>query len=276
MNWVDLLDPDVGPLVSNAMRAFGRRPLPVNASNAAELLNRFESIACDVGDRLPFILTQEVDASQAQLFCRRYDAVISWLKSIPHEDGVYLALSLVLRVREILVDESPRALRVRAAIDFFSSQGSMLLIQQSGPHSSISDIISELQWTRLPNGLAHSSYSGLSELGPLRINVLAVHTTCGLRAISGRDYQYDSLGNIIRACGGIAGVSGGFFFYSEPNISPPCERGDPVGLLIDRQCVISPPFLTGQRWFNVNPVDLRLSQSASWTACCLYQITLFP
>jgi hypothetical protein len=45
----------------------------------------------------------------------------------------------------------------------------------------------------------------------------------------------------VRAQGAIAGVSGGFFLYSEPDIAPPSQRFDPVGLLMQRGRVLSPP-----------------------------------
>jgi len=69
-----------------------------------------------------------------------------------------------------------------------------------------------------------------------------VGSGCRLRALSGRDFSTADLGDMIRSCQGSAGVSGGFFLYSEPDIALPCRRGEPVGLLVDRGEVVSAPF----------------------------------
>jgi hypothetical protein len=43
--------------------------------------------------------------------------------------------------------------------------------------------------------------------------------------------------------GASAGISGGFFLYSEPDIAPPSARTDPVGLLVSDGAVLNPPIL---------------------------------
>jgi hypothetical protein len=45
----------------------------------------------------------------------------------------------------------------------------------------------------------------------------------------------------VREAGAVAGTSGGFFLYSEPDITPPQKRFDPVGLLVCGGRVINPP-----------------------------------
>jgi hypothetical protein len=53
----------------------------------------------------------------------------------------------------------------------------------------------------------------------------------------------ESFEEAAKEAGALAAFSGGFFLDSEPDIAPPSRRFDPVGLLIRKGVVISPPVL---------------------------------
>ena len=100
-----------------------------------------------------------------------------------------------------------------------------------------------MAWKSIASGIDHKRITGLTDHGPIHVNVLKT-TGARFRAMDCReDGQETSLESVaIRECAPAA-VSGGFFLYSEADIAPPSRRTDPVGLLIDHGRIINPPVL---------------------------------
>ncbi len=200
-------------------------------------------------------LAGEVDAAQAAMFARRLVAVDRLLRQNPRPEARLLRVGLLHRIPEILAAPPPRALRVRACVDFYFSQAAAL--QHEDPLAPrIEELTGGLAWSAIDRGLDHALLEGVSRWGPLHVNLLRVRGPRRLRCVDlrGRPGRFaeQSL-----AEGALAAVSGGFFLYSEPDIAPPSTRGDPVGLLVSEGRVLSPPALRrtalraqdGRCWF---------------------------
>ncbi len=186
------------------------------------------------------VLSDEVDAGQAAMFERRYRSVVELLASIDGEASRVLHVGLVGRVSQMLEEPGPRALRVRAAVDFYYSQAALLLHRDAGG-PPLAELVANSEHRRLAPGLHHRRVAGHTAAGPVHVNVLTVLGR-RLRTVDARGRG--GLAKVVADEGALAGTSGGFFLYSEHDIAPPSERGDPVGLLVQDGVVLNPPIFT--------------------------------
>ena len=211
------------------LKAFGRAPL-----DGSGLWIELES---QVGG-LPIAprLMDEVDVEQARMFQRRFEATLLLLEALPLAAARLLRVGLHRRMIEILADVGPRALRVRACTDFFYSQGAVL-------HHARPELPSPWElprpWTEVSEGVRHARVVGRTNVGPVHLNLLQVRDR-PLACLDARGVE-GGLPEVVRLCRGVAGVSGGFFLYSEPAITWPSRRTDPVGLLVSEGQILNLP-----------------------------------
>lgn len=221
MSWLDRVVEEVSgrgldPALVDVCRAFG-------GDEASDRVDPVEALA----PRIVAVLSGEVDRDQAELFSRRFvscAALLDGLSSVLH-------VALLGRMGEILEAAPPRALRVRACVDYFTSHGALLHHADPGA-PTVDERVAEASWTQVAPGLSHALVEGLTDRGPIRVNLL--RTTRSIRAL---DLRRGSLE------GALAAVTGGYFLYSEPDVSEPFVRGEPVGLLVQDGHVVTPPFL---------------------------------
>lgn len=187
----------------------------------------------------------EVDPPQAEIFARRLRAVDTAIASLGDDMGRLLRVGLRQRVRSILASSRIRATRVRALADFYFSYVGLHLHRRSGRAGpALETLVQGAQWRRVRSGLEHACLEGPSDLGPLRVNLLRVDPQrVRLRVVDCRASveRGEAFTTHVSQRGAVAAVSGGFFLYSEPDIEPPSQRFDPVGLLMQGGQVLSPP-----------------------------------
>lgn len=207
----------------------------------ATLLNDAETQRESRTQRIVTTLSAEVDADQAQMFGRRFQGVDGLLFGLATDlpDADVLRVGLHQRTDDILAAPGPHALRIRALVDFYTSQAAVLHHTRHSPVVSLADAAADARWRTVARGVVHGLIEGPGPRGPLHVNVL-VAEGARLRALN---LQTRGTGLIDAALdhGAIAGVSGGFFLYSEPDITPPSRRKDPVGLLVSDGEVVNPP-----------------------------------
>ena len=206
-------------------------------------------------------LTGEVDTDQASLFARRVAAVDDLLA---RGDQPVLRTALVARAAELLVAPRPRALRIRALADFYYSQAARLHHQQATPARSIPDVVATARWTEEGSGLSHARLTGPGPAGPIHINLLRAD---GVRVrcvhLSGPPR---TLPEVVTEAGALAGVSGGFFLYSEPDIPPPLHRKDPVGVLVsDGRVAAGPGLRRATLWTDASGLHIARTGPIGWT-----------
>lgn len=218
-------DPGVEPV----LRAFGpARPSEATPGEFSDLESwargRVPSMRAEVVDAL-----DEIDRPQAELFARRFESVVAILSTLATPVAAVLRVGLICRVLEILAAPRPRALRVRAACDFYYSQAAVLRHGSDGP--PLAQLLADPDWRELEPGLHHAHVRGPSQRGPVNLNLLRLDLDGGrIRTV---DCRGEPFADFVARRGALAAVSGGFFLYSEPDIEPPSRRGDPVGLLMD-------------------------------------------
>ena len=208
--------------------AFDRDDTSVGVDGFGALLDRCRAEQDGLGQQITARLTGEVDAAQAAMFARRFGSVLTLLARLPGLEGDLLRIGLVRRTTEILAGRSPRALRVRAVVDYVYSEAALVL-HGSEPACSLPELVDGISWRPVGPGVRHGRLEGRGPLGPLHVNVLEVRGR-RLQAVDGR--PSGDLVGLVAQRGALAGVSGGFFLYSEPDIEPPCRRTDPVGLFV--------------------------------------------
>ncbi|MCO4746818.1 MAG: phosphodiester glycosidase family protein [Proteobacteria bacterium] len=233
MHWLHLLEAAVDDdgLPANllaVLRAFPSVTDPIADHPSLAALDRAVA-SLPVADRL----IEEVDRAQAAMFERRMKAVLEL-------DGdarwQLLKRGLRCRVAGILASPGPRAARIRAIIDFYFAQAAVLRWADPS-HPQPADL--PATWRDVAPGVRHGRIDGRSAWGPVHLNLLsATDVRIETGNFSGRDFA-----EAVRETGACAGVSGGFFLYSEPDIEPPSHRGDPVGLLVHDGEVLNPPWL---------------------------------
>ncbi len=221
---------------------------PVSAPDFAGLEALLPGLRANLLDRLETHLAQEVDAPQAAMFTRRFAAVLQVLDQLALADiaGRLLRVGMVLRLDEMMA-AAPTALRVRALIDFYYSQAGILHHAtprgQSRPPTLL-ELAKKTPWTKVERGLYRRTIDGMTRKGPVHISALRFDR--GRFRFSARDLRPDigaglAFQESVAAAGAVAGFSGGYFLYSEPNIAPPATRFDPVGLVISDGRVLQPP-----------------------------------
>jgi hypothetical protein len=192
-------------------------------------------------------LATEVDAPQAEMFARRLEAVDQMLASTRDPTSRLLRVGLHHRLRGILDAPRPRALRVRALADFYYSWAGRHLHQRAHAGEALPTLdalVDMMHWHTVAPGLERATIEGLTVEGPVHVNVLRVCVDAiRLEVIDcrGAVMRGEPFADVVASRGAIAGVSGGFFLYSEPDIEPPSSRFDPVGLLLHDGVVASPP-----------------------------------
>ncbi len=183
-------------------------------------------------------LADEVDIDQARLFARRFTQLGTLLEGMPQPEASLFARALNARAAEILFAPPPRALRVRALVDFYLSQASVL--RHRDPSAlSLHDRLADPDWKQVVAGVRHALVAGPTQTGPVHLNVLAL-SGVRLEALDTRALDTD-LARLCASRGAVAGFSGGFFLYSEPDITSPSVRTDPVGTLVTDGRVVGPP-----------------------------------
>ena len=230
--------PEVEPAVVGVLTAFPTPGAPDDSRPISEQLSACEATLDQLGGEIAAHLVGEVDLGQAELFARRFRALIPLLGREPA--GRLLGLGLAHRTRGILTGLGPRALRVRAIIDFYYSQAAILRHRRrTGPDTPTAAVLAaQASYREVAAGILHARITGDTDLGPVHLNALRVRDV-DLLTLDARGQG--SLPELARRHGAIAGVSGGFFLYSEPNIAPPARRGDPVGLLVQGGRLHTPP-----------------------------------
>lgn len=204
-------------------------------------------------------LRSEVDADQAALFQRRLEGSSQILADIAdnpnarHPRAATQArayrMALHLRAEEILAAPAPRARRLRALADYYASCGALLL--HADPTLPKPWELG-VRWSDLAGGARLGKVTGASSLGPVHLHLLelpdpAFHT----RICAGQ-----SLEALAQESGALAASSGGFFLYSEADIAPPAQRGDPVGWLVSGGQTQRLPLLGRGALFQDEPVRL--------------------
>lgn len=191
-------------------------------------------------------LSLEVDAAQAELFARRVAAVERQLTALGDATGRLLRVGLRQRLEGILQAPRPRALRVRALADFYYSFAGRWLHARrvGGAALSLAEVTSSLTWDSVFDGGELAVIDGVFSGGPVHANVLRLRPEAvRAQVLDCRDAVADGIpfAAHVDEIGALAAISGGFFLYSEPDIEPPSRRFDPVGLLVSRGEVLSPP-----------------------------------
>ena len=218
--------------------------------------------------RISTELLTEIDADQAMMFGRRFASVSTLLQenytSISETNNQQsvttkqlLCLALHRRTVQILTTTDPilsqrKALRIRALVDFIWSQ-SLVLDLRDDPQNNrltLTELVhkhelhscTSTQYNEFAPGFYHATLDDISkDFGPLHINILRINTNnVQMKCLDARQKCTD-LSTLAKNEGAYAGISGGFFLYSEPDIESPSKRTDPVGLLIEEGDIYNPP-----------------------------------
>ena len=220
------------------------RPETPFGGSFSQLEARVTSVLPDEDD-LAATLGREVDAAQARMFGRRLAAVDDRLNSVLDPASRLLRVGFRVRLGGILGGPPPRALRIRALADFYYSQVGLLIHRGSlGQGRTLSELASSLRWRSAAPGVEHATLEGPSRTGPVHVNVLRVvpeQVRIAVRDLRREVGRGLSFAQSVTEAGAVAATSGGFFLYSEPEISPPQKRFDPVGLLVCDGQVVNPP-----------------------------------
>lgn len=225
------------------------------------LLGIADEAAAHLPHDIAEVLAMEVDQDQAAMFGRRFQAVFRILSALSesHPPARLFRVGLSCRTRETIHAPGPRALRVRAVIDYYYSQAAVLHHTPPGAQAlpRPEEVARQARWEPLLPGLELAPLRGLTIRGPLHAHALRVR---GLR-FQARDARGAGprvpFPDFVRSTGAIVGLSGGFFLYSEPDIALPSRRTDPVGLLVHEGEVVAPPVFrratlfqddAGRRW----------------------------
>lgn len=254
--WLDatarfVRDRDLDPELLGVLECFagpeprgGPPPSPEEAwSSTFEALERAR--LADSLDTIVEALVPEVDRAQAELFARRVQAVDTAIAALGDDVARVLRVGLRHRLRGILAAPAARATRTRALADFYYSHMGLHRHELgTGDHRSVEEHVAELSWDAIAPGVEHACLDCGSDLGPLHVNLLRIDPQrVHLRVLDCRPEveRGEPFPELVTSHGAIAGISGGFFLYSEPDIALPSRRFDPVGLLMDEGRVLGPP-----------------------------------
>lgn len=249
------------PERADLLRAFGGAD-ETSSCGEGILQNWLQQTVLD--NNITAVLSGELDAAQARMFARRHAAARGLVQRLGLPG---LEALLVGRTAEILRAPGPRGLRVRAVADFVYSQAARLHHQRHTPPRSIAALAATARWEEVGPGLAHARLTGPGPAGPVHINLL--RAAQGVRAQCREVRAEDGgLAAIVARHGAQAGVSGGFFLYSEPDIRPPLARRQPVGLLVQDGAVVAVPSLhRATLLWDPHPRIARVGP-VGWTVAC--------
>ncbi|MCB9685973.1 MAG: phosphodiester glycosidase family protein [Alphaproteobacteria bacterium] len=197
----------------------------------ADVLRAFEGPPGDLRElptRIASTLAEEVDADQAALFSRRFSSVRGLLATLDRAEARILEHVLGERAAGILEAPGPRALRIRALVDYVFGR-SALLVHERPDAPTAEELVARARWSEVAPGVRHATVAGPTRQGPVHLNLLRLRGV-RLTAIDARDRGDPVV--LAADTGATALFSGGFFLYSEPDIEHPARRGDPVGLLV--------------------------------------------
>ena len=157
-------------------------------------------------------LDGEIDKDQAQLFSRRFQSVIELLEkqAAMFQEAVLLLTGLIIRTHQILHAPGPRALRVRAVVDFYYTQAAIIHHRPEDPSlvQNYQTLIDKTPWQALGNGASWKKVEGLTQFGPIYVNVLKL-TKSRIRAVDCRTHASGlSLEDFSAAQNALAAVSG--------------------------------------------------------------------
>ena len=262
----------VAPAFVEALQAFdhpnprGGPPAPAEMpwSGGFEALER--AIVEPSTDEVARDLAAEVDADQARMFARRLEAVVHMLASTADPTARVLAVGLRHRLRGILDAERPRALRVRALADFYYSWAGRhrhLRSHDGRTLPSVAALVDAVHWHPVAAGIERATIEGVTVDGPVHVNLLRARVDAiRLEVIDCRDAVARGFpfADLVASRGAVAGVSGGFFLYSEPDIEPPSARHDPVGLLACDGEVASPPVFPRASLLQTDSGEIRIDR----------------
>lgn len=189
-------------------------------------------------------LEQEVDHAQALMFSRRWRDSVQLMESLQSPAQGIFQIALCSRLQEILKAPRPRALRVRALADYYYSQAAVYYHtekQSEQATKSLQELVEKADWSKCAEGIFHTTLKGNTSEGPVHINILRLHEgQTRIECLDCRDYEL-RFSDLIKKKRAVAGVSGGFFLYSETDIEAPSQRTDPVGLLIEQGFIKQAP-----------------------------------
>ncbi|GEM_PF-876250 len=245
------------------------QPLGVEGDPEFSRLVSWASKHVEATERAVAAGLNDVDEAQARLFARRFRAVFGILAQSNALEAEIYRVALLCRVLEVISGPDPRALRVRALCDFYYSQAALLHHKSASlgqPVATLEERLRDARWDDIAPGIAHAHVKGLTDLGPVNLNLLRQREG----HIQTLDCRGENLVDLVRSRGAIAAVSGGFFLYSEPKIETPSARGDPVGLLVGHR--FRPPVFCRSaiverrgRWsvetIGLNAVSVRLGEN---------------
>ncbi len=219
----------------------------------AHSLSRFAQVDDDAFEELASGVWQaDVDSSIAGLFERRLRSVDRLLEDLGDSDvSRWLKLGLRVRMREIMRAGTWPAIRLRALADFYYSRSVLLMhgIRTLDPND-VQDAASRVSWVQAAEddgsnaALWEFHYQSDDTWGPQHIRGLRIDlrryrlATFDLR---GDDGGHDALATRLAQLGAVAGSSGGFFLYSEPDIEAPSAQYDPVGMILSGGSITYPP-----------------------------------
>lgn len=222
---------------THLLDAFDRNDTSIGVDTLPELLARCRAEKDRLAERITGTLGQEVDGGQAAMFARRFGSVAALVEDLGEPVGPLLLVTLVRRADEILADRAPRALRIRALVDYVYSRAAVEL-HRGAEHRTFAQLVDAARFREVARGVRHALLEGIGPLGPLHVNVLEVAGR-ELHAVDNR--PSGDLVALAAAHGAVAALSGGFFLYSEPDIEAPARRTDPVGLFVSAGEVVNPP-----------------------------------
>ena len=204
----------------------------------------------------------ELDPEQAEMFYRRIDTVITGLQQLSTPTSRVLAVGLKVRLAGMARAQGPQGIRVRALADFYYSQLAQLVNLERGTTAPFEAAAAALTWKTVAPGLDHAQLQHLGPMGPMHLNMLKIDPSKVRMEVTDLRTTDGDLAHEARVRGALAATSGGFFLYSEPDIEPPSQQGDPVGLWVGESIVRNPPFLprgallAGPDWVDVGVVSL--------------------
>jgi len=173
------------------------------------------------------------------MFARRFQGLADILGGMNLPEARLLAVGLAVRLDGILRGPAPRAVRVRACVDFYYSQAAVVHHRRADGAPTAAERVRRATWRPIGPGLVHARVTGVTDQGPIVVNLLRSERE-RIAAVDCRDFDR-SLDAAARAAGASAATSGGFFLYSEADIAPPSRRSDPVGGLVSDGVIRSVP-----------------------------------
>lgn len=214
---------------------------------------------------LAAVMAQETGGRQPAIFARRTAAVETLLHDMATPAARILRVGLRMRLEGMCSTPSPRLRRVRALADFYYS----LAVRLRHPEWSedlhrLEELAARVCWREVAPGLEHALIDGLADGMPVHANLLRADLRRVRVDVADLHVATHKGATLAEAAGSeaLAALSGGYFLYSEDDITLPSRRHDPVGLLLIDGTVISPPvfrratLLVGEDGVELRPLGM--------------------